>query len=87
MFIQESWYFMLTINWRQVYEVNINNNTQWVLILYDISKNHYVGVPVYNYNVKNSILINSINKYIVLDEISDYNRSYIKKCIYIKGKP
>ena len=53
---------MLTINWRQVYEVNINNNTQWVLILYDISKNHYVGVPVYNYNVKNSILINSINK-------------------------
>ena len=47
MFIQESWYFMLTINWRQVYEVNINNNTQWVLILYDISKNHYVGVPVY----------------------------------------
>ncbi len=78
---------MLTINWRQVYEVNINNNTQWVLILYDISKNHYVGVPVYNYNVKNSILINSINKYIVLDEISDYNRSYIKKCIYIKGKP
>ena len=36
---------------------------------------------------KNSIYLKSINKYIVLDEISDYNRSNIKRCIYIKGKP
>ena len=78
---------MLTINWKQIYEFNLNNNNQWILILYDISQNHYVGIPVYNEKKKNSIYLKSINKYIVLDEISDYNRSNIKRCIYIKGKP
>ena len=74
---------MLTINWKQVYEVD----NKWILILYDISKNHYVGLPIYNKEQKNSILIKSINKYIILNEITDYNRTNIKKCIYIKGKP
>ena len=74
---------MLTINWKQVYEVD----NKWILILYDISKNHYVGLPIYNKEQKNSILIKSINKYIILNEITDYNRTNIKRCIYIKGKP
>lgn len=74
---------MLTINWKQIYEIE----NKWILILYDISKNHYVGLPVYTEKQKNSIFIKSINKYIVLDEISDYNRANIKRCIYIKGKP
>ena len=39
---------MLTINWKQIYEFNLNDNKQQILILYDISQNHYVGVPVYN---------------------------------------
>ena len=39
---------MLTINWKQIYEFNLNDNKQQILILYDISQNHYVGVHVYN---------------------------------------
>ena len=78
---------MLTINWKQIYEVSLNETKQWVLILYDISQNHYVGIPVYNENKDNSIYIKSINKYVVLSEIDDYNRTNIKRCIYIKGKP
>ena len=78
---------MLTINWKQVYEFNLNDNKQWILILYDISQNHYVGVPVYNEEKENSIYLKSINKYVVLNEITDYNRSNIKRCVYIKGKP
>ena len=74
---------MLKINWKQIYEIN----NKWILILYDISKNHYVGLPVYVEEQENSIFLKSINKYIVLDEITDYNFSNIKKCIYIKGKP
>ena len=74
---------MLTINWKQIYEIN----NKWILILYDISKNHYVGLPIYNEEKENSIFIKSINKYVVLDEITDYNRTNIKRCIYIKGKP
>ena len=78
---------MLAINWKQIYEVSLNETKQWVLILYDISQNHYVGIPVYNENKDNSIYIKSINKYVVLSEIDDYNRTNIKRCIYIKGKP
>ena len=78
---------MLTINWKQIYEFNLNDNKQWILILYDISQNHYVGVPVYNEEKENSVHLKSINKYVVLDEITDYNRSNIKRCVYIKGKP
>ena len=40
-----------------------------------------------NEEKKNSIHLKSINKYIMLDEITDYSRSNIKRCIYIKGKP
>lgn len=78
---------MLTINWKQIYEASLNENKQWILVLYDISQNHYVGVPIYNEKKDNSIFIKSINKYVVLSEINDYNRSSIKRCIYIKGKP
>lgn len=78
---------MITINWKQIYEISLNENKQWILILYDISKKHYVGIPVYNDNKDNSIYIKSINKYAILSEINDYNRSSIKRCIYIKGKP
>lgn len=78
---------MLKINWKQIYETSINDEKQWILILYDISQNHYVGVPVYSDKQKDSIYLKSINKYIVLDQISDYNLTNIKRCIYIKGKP
>ena len=54
---------MLTINWKQIYEFNLNDKKQWILILYDISQNHYVGVPVYNEEKENSVYIKSINKY------------------------
>lgn len=49
---------MLTINWKQVYEHNLNNDKKWILILYNISQNHYVGIPVYNEEKKNSIFLN-----------------------------
>lgn len=78
---------MLTINWKQIYEISLNETKQWILILYDISQNHYVGIPVYNENKDNSVYLKSINKYVVLSEINDYNRTSIKRCIYIKGKP
>ena len=78
---------MLTINWKQVYEISINENKKWILILYDISQNHYVGIPIYNDKSDNNIYLKSINKYANLDEIDDYNRTNIKRCIYLKGKP
>ena len=39
---------MLTINYKQIYETIENNTKEWILIIYDISANHYVGIPVYS---------------------------------------
>lgn len=57
---------MLTINWKQIYEFNLNDYKQWILIIHDISQNHYVGVPVYNEEKESGFYLNSINKYVVL---------------------
>ena len=39
---------LLTINFKQIYEKNEKNNIEWALIIYDISANLYVGMPVYS---------------------------------------
>jgi len=78
---------MLTINYKQIYQTNENRNTEWVLIIYDISANHYVGVPVYSNKEKNTVYLKSINKYANINAIKDYNKSLMTRCIYEKGKP
>lgn len=78
---------MLTINFKQIYETNEKVNKEWVLIIYDISANHYVGMPVYSNEKEGCIYCNSICKYVDVNKIGDYNRSKMNKCIYNRGKP
>ena len=78
---------MLTINYRQIYETNEIVEKQWVLIIYDISANHYVGVPVYSKEKAGCLFLKSINKYADTNNIRDYNRSKMNRCIYIQRKP
>lgn len=78
---------MLKIFSKQIYESNEKEDNQYVLIIYDISANHYVGMPVYNEELEGCIYCKSINKYVDITKISDYNRSKILRCLYVKGKP
>ena len=78
---------MLTINFKQIYETIESGNREWVLIIYDISANHYVGLPVYSQERENCLYLKSIDKYADVNNISDYNRSKMNRCIYVKGKP
>ena len=78
---------MLTINFKQIYETNERVDKEWVLIIYDISANHYVGMPVYSKEKEGCIYCNSINKYVDINKIADYNRSKMNRCIYVHGKP
>lgn len=78
---------MLTINFKQVYETNERTEKEWVLIIYDISANHYVGMPVYSNEKEGCIYCESIDKYVDINKIADYNRSKMNKCIYNHGKP
>ena len=38
--------YMLQINYKQIYETKEYGKKEWILILYNISANHYVGIPV-----------------------------------------
>ena len=78
---------LLTINFKQIYETNEKNNIEWVLIIYDISANHHVGMPVYSNEKKGCIYCSSIKKYVDVNKIADYNRSKMSRCIYEKGEP
>ena len=78
---------MLTINFKQIYETSEKGNKEWVLIIYDISANHYVGMPVYSKEKEKCIYCKSIDKYVDVNKICDYNKSKMKRCIYVQGKP
>ena len=78
---------MLKINYKQIYETNEKSNKEWVLIIYDISANHYVGMPVYSKEKEGCIYCNSIDKYVDINKIADYNRTKMIRCIYIDGIP
>lgn len=78
---------MLTVNFKQIYETREFCKKEWVLIIYDISGNHYVGVPVYSNKVDNGLYLGSIKKYVNTSNIKDYSRAKIYKCIYLQNKP
>ena len=78
---------VLTINFKQIYETNEKVEKEWVLIIYDISANHYVGMPVYSKEKSGCIYCNSIKKYVDVNKVADYNRSKMNRCIYKKGEP
>lgn len=78
---------MLEINYKQIYEVKEGTKLEWVLIIYSISANHYVGTPVYAKDDVDMVYIKSINKYINPNKVRDYNRAHMVRCIYEKRKP
>ena len=78
---------MLTINFKQIYETNEKVDKEWVLIIYDISSNHYVGMPVYSKEKEGCIYCNSIKRYVDVNKVADYNRSKMSRCIYEHRKP
>ena len=72
---------------KRIYEVQEKGNRFWILILFDISGYHYVGLRVKPDETKNSTYIDSIKKYVELFGIREYTHSMVKRCIYEKGKP
>lgn len=78
---------ILKVNYMQIYETNEKNVKEWILIIYDISANHYVGVPVYSDKWNGCKYYKSINKYVNISGIADYSRTKMNRCIYIKRKP
>ena len=45
---------------QNIYEVNINNSKKHVLIIYNISNNHYIGIPINNNIGKTANRVNPV---------------------------
>ena len=71
--------FNLNIYSQNIYEVIENNIKKHVLIIYNISENHYVGLTVYATNSNNLTYIESINRFVDINDLQEYTKRNIKR--------
>ena len=70
---------ILQIYSENIYEIIEKESKQNILIIYNISSNHYVGLPIHKDKTKKSIYIPSINRYVISEELREYSRKNIKR--------
>ena len=71
--------FNLNIYSQNIYEVVENDIKKHVLIVYNISKNHYVGLTVYTTKSNNLTYIESINRFVDINDLQEYTKRNIKR--------
>ncbi len=64
---------------QNIYEVIENNTRKHVLIIYNISENHYVGLTVHTIKSDNLAYIESINRFIDISDLQEYTKRNIKR--------
>ena len=64
---------------QNIYEVIENNIKKYVLIIYNISENHYVGLTVYTTKSDNLTYIESINRFVDINDLKEYTKRNIKR--------
>lgn len=70
---------------QNIYEVIENGNKKHILIIYNISRNHYVGLTVYTTSSTNLTYISSINRFVDINDLQEYNKKNIKRISVFKG--
>lgn len=71
--------FNLDIYSQNIYEVVENNIKKHILIIYNISENHYVGLTVYASKSANLTYIESINRFVDIKDLQEYTKRNIKR--------
>lgn len=70
---------------QNIYEVIENNIRKHVLIIYNISENHYVGLTVYTTKSDNLTYIDSINRFVNINDLQEYTkRTFLNILISLK---
>lgn len=66
---------------KNIYQVVKNNLKNNILIIYNVSDNHYVGLPVYSENNNNNNLtyIESLKRFIDINDLQEYTKKNIKR--------
>lgn len=77
----------LQVKHKRVYKVNDKGEVFWVLIIFDISSSHYIGLNVMKNSSETSVYLNSIQKHVEVSVIRDYKSSMIIDGVYMSGMP
>ncbi len=64
---------------QNIYEVVENNIKKHVVIIYNISENHYVGLTIHTINSNNLTYVKSINRFIDVNDIREYTKKNVKR--------
>ena len=64
---------------QNIYEVIENGNRKHILIIYNISENHYVGLTVHSTELDNLTYIKSIDRFIDINDLQEYSKRNIKR--------
>ena len=74
----------LQIHFKNVYTTKSHTN---VLIIYNISAKHFIGIELIKEKEKNSKYLSSIDFYYNIENTSEYKYNDFINALYIKGKP
>ena len=64
---------------QNIYGVVENNMKKHVVIIYNISENHYVGLTIHTINSNNLTYVKSINRFIDVNDIREYTKKNVKR--------
>ena len=64
---------------QNIYEVVEKNIKKHVLIIYNISENHYVGLTVHSIKSDNLTYIKSIDRFIDINDLQEYTKRNLKR--------
>lgn len=70
---------------QNIYEIIENGTRKHILIVYNISGNHYVGLTVYTNESSTYNYVDSINRFIDINDLKDYSKQSIIGLVYVKG--
>ena len=62
---------------KNIYEIVEQGIKKHIVIIYNISENHYVGLNIYNNEYNNFLYLKSINKCVDINSLREYSRNNI----------
>lgn len=71
--------FNLDIYAQNIYEIIQNGIKKHILIIYNISANHYVGLTIHATESKELTYVKSINRFVDINDLQKYNKKNIKR--------
>lgn len=71
--------FNLDIYAQNIYEIIQNGIKKHILIIYNISANHYVGLTIHATESKELTYVKSINRFVDINNLQEYNKKNIKR--------